>query len=83
MFAWLMGLPTISPHALHQRMQRERVIVIDVNHRDGWTKARVPDAAARRARGMGYDHVHVMSAGIAGWLDAALPTESDQSFART
>jgi len=32
--------------------------------------------AARRARKMGYDNVHVMSAGISGWLDAKLPTES-------
>lgn len=32
--------------------------------------------AARRARKMGYSNVHVMSAGIAGWLAAKLPTES-------
>lgn len=32
--------------------------------------------AARRAKGMGYTNVHVMSAGIRGWLDAGLPTES-------
>ncbi len=31
--------------------------------------------AARRAKGMGYRDVQVMSAGIAGWLDARLPTE--------
>jgi rhodanese-related sulfurtransferase len=32
--------------------------------------------AARRARKIGYDNVHVMSAGISGWLSAKLPTES-------
>jgi rhodanese-related sulfurtransferase len=31
--------------------------------------------AARRAKQMGYSDVRVMSAGIAGWLDAGLPTE--------
>lgn len=33
--------------------------------------------AARRARDMGYTNVHVMSAGISGWLGAKLPTEAD------
>ena len=32
--------------------------------------------AARRAEKMGYLDVHVMSAGISGWLGARLPTES-------
>ncbi len=32
--------------------------------------------AARRAKKMGYSDVHVMSAGISGWLGANLPTES-------
>jgi rhodanese-related sulfurtransferase len=32
--------------------------------------------AARRAKDMGYRNVHVMSAGISGWLSASLPTES-------
>ena len=32
--------------------------------------------AARRAKNMGYSNVRVMSAGISGWLDAHLPTES-------
>lgn len=31
--------------------------------------------AARRAEGMGYTNVLVMSAGINGWLSAGLPTE--------
>ena len=34
--------------------------------------------AARRAKGMGYRNVHVMSAGISGWLGATLPTESGE-----
>ena len=32
--------------------------------------------AARRAGKMGYGNAHVLSAGIAGWLAARLPTES-------
>jgi rhodanese-related sulfurtransferase len=32
--------------------------------------------AARRAEGMGYRNVHVMSSGISGWLSASLPTEA-------
>ena len=32
--------------------------------------------AARRARKMGYGNAMVMSAGIAGWLAAKLPTEA-------
>jgi rhodanese-related sulfurtransferase len=34
--------------------------------------------AARRAKQMGYPNVKVMSAGISGWLDHKLPTESSQ-----
>jgi rhodanese-related sulfurtransferase len=34
--------------------------------------------AARRAKQMGYGNVHVMSAGISGWLNAKLPTESGE-----
>ena len=37
--------------------------------------------AARRAKGMGYRNVHVMSAGISGWLGASLPTECGQRVA--
>ena len=32
--------------------------------------------AARRARNMGHTNVRVMSAGISGWQNAGLPTES-------
>ncbi len=32
--------------------------------------------AAKRAKGMGYTDVRVMSAGITGWVGANLPTES-------
>lgn len=35
--------------------------------------------AARRAEQMGYRDVHVMSAGISGWLSAKLPTDSGGS----
>jgi rhodanese-related sulfurtransferase len=35
--------------------------------------------AARRARGMGYRNVRVLSAGISGWVGASLPTESGES----
>lgn len=34
--------------------------------------------AARRSRKMGYSNVHVMSAGINGWVRAQLPTESGE-----
>jgi rhodanese-related sulfurtransferase len=37
--------------------------------------------AARRAAAMGYRRVHVMSAGINGWVQAALPTESGEAAA--
>ena len=112
MFATLMGLKTISPRDLHERMQREAVAAIDVNAEASWRRARVPGAihldptgfrdhelpadkgsllvfycsnplcrkapnAARRAKAFGYTNVRVMSAGISGWLDASLPTESD------
>jgi rhodanese-related sulfurtransferase len=114
MFARLMGLETISPADLHQRMQREPVTVVDFNSRQSWLTARVPGAlsldpngfvagdlpadqdaflvfycsnflcrkapnAARRAEGMGYRNVHVMSAGISGWQSASLPTESGEA----
>lgn len=113
MIAWLMGLKTISPAALQQRMQSEHLVVIDVNSRNSWIKARVPGAtnldpvdytgtdlpankdsdlvfycsnsmcrkapnAARRAKRMGYSNVHVMSAGISGWLSSNFPTESGE-----
>lgn len=32
--------------------------------------------AARRAKKLGYSNVHVLSAGISGWLSAKLPTET-------
>lgn len=42
------------------------------------TLCRKAPEAARRARRMGYRNVRVMSAGIRGWLRAALPTERAQ-----
>lgn len=44
MFARLMGLSTISPRELQQRMQHEPVTAIDVNSRQSWLSARVPRA---------------------------------------
>lgn len=35
--------------------------------------------AARRAKGLGYTNVFVMSAGISGWMSAGLPTESGEA----
>ena len=40
----------------------------------GFLCTKAPNAA-RRAKNMGYSNVHVMSAGISGWLSADLPTE--------
>jgi rhodanese-related sulfurtransferase len=34
--------------------------------------------AARRAKSLGYGNVRVMSAGIAGWIGASLPTASGE-----
>lgn len=111
MIALLMGLKTISPARLHERLRDGSVTVVDVNAPHRWAEAHVPGAvnldpagyregdlpgdrnaplvfycsnplcrkapnAARRAKGMGYANVAVMSAGIAGWLDAGHPTES-------
>jgi rhodanese-related sulfurtransferase len=33
-------------------------------------------SAARRAKTMGYGNVKVMAAGISGWFDTRLPTDS-------
>jgi rhodanese-related sulfurtransferase len=44
MFARLMGLDTISPGELQQRMRNEPVTVIDVNSRQSWAAARIPGA---------------------------------------
>ena len=110
MFAFLMGLKTISPNELHRLVQARQVTVIDVNSPQSWNRAHVPGAmnldpanygdselpsnrnstlvfycsnpmcrkapnAARRAKKMGHADVRVLSAGIAGWLAAQLPTE--------
>jgi len=108
-----MGLQSISPAALQERMRIGPVRLVDVNSPQSWRTARVPGAvnldpaayraddlaadrdafvvfycsnfmcrkapnAARRARGMGFGNVHVMSAGIRGWIDGGLPTESGE-----
>jgi rhodanese-related sulfurtransferase len=42
--ARLMGLQTVSPAELQQRMRNGGVTTIDVNSRESWTSARVPGA---------------------------------------
>lgn len=45
MFAWLMGLKTISPAELHRQVQgSEPVTVFDVNAPGSWKQAHVPGA---------------------------------------
>lgn len=44
MFAWIMGLKSISPEELHQMMQKQHVTVVDVNSPQSWIKAHVPGA---------------------------------------
>jgi rhodanese-related sulfurtransferase len=44
MFARLMGLKTISPDELQQRINEHKVTTYDVNSRQSWIKARVPGA---------------------------------------
>lgn len=44
MFAMLMGLKSIAPRELHERMQHDTLTVIDLNAQSSWHKARVPGA---------------------------------------
>jgi rhodanese-related sulfurtransferase len=44
MFAMLMGLKTISPKELNERMQQSALTIIDLNSEQSWLKARVPGA---------------------------------------
>lgn len=44
MFAMLMGLKSISPKQLHQRMQEAAPAIVDVNAQQSWLRARVPGA---------------------------------------
>jgi rhodanese-related sulfurtransferase len=44
MFAMLMGLKSISPQALHARMQDGALTIVDVNAQQSWLRARVPGA---------------------------------------
>jgi rhodanese-related sulfurtransferase len=44
MMAWLLGLPTLDPAALHRRMQDERLVIFDLNSEASWRQARVPGA---------------------------------------
>jgi len=44
MFAFLMGLPTVTPGDLYRLLQTEAVTVFDVNQRVSWQRAHVPRA---------------------------------------
>ncbi len=44
MFAWIMGLKTISPDGLRQLIKDKQVTTVDGNSRQSWIKARVPGA---------------------------------------
>src|SRR5271168_2107334 len=44
MFAFLMGLKSVSPEALHEMVQKQEAKVIDVNSPQSWMKAHVPGA---------------------------------------
>ncbi|QNA90208.1 rhodanese-like domain-containing protein [Massilia sp. Dwa41.01b] len=44
MFAMLMGLKGIAPRALHARLGRDGMTVVDVNASQSWQRARVPGA---------------------------------------
>jgi len=44
MLARLMGLKTVDPATLRQRMQVEPIAVFDVNARGSWLAARIPGA---------------------------------------
>ncbi|MBI3714580.1 MAG: rhodanese-like domain-containing protein [Betaproteobacteria bacterium] len=45
MFAFLMGLPTVSPGDLYRMVQTKAVAVFDVNNLQSWQLAHVPGAA--------------------------------------
>jgi rhodanese-related sulfurtransferase len=47
MFAFLMGVRTISPTALHDSLEKGGVTVIDVNSPQSYAQARVPGAQHR------------------------------------
>ncbi|HTQ81172.1 MAG TPA: rhodanese-like domain-containing protein [Thermoanaerobaculia bacterium] len=44
MFAWLMGLPTITPEDLNRLLRAGQAMAIDVNAPGSWTQAHVPGA---------------------------------------
>ena len=44
MFAFLMGLKSVTPAELHRLVLDGQVMVIDVNSRQSWEKAHVPGA---------------------------------------
>ena len=50
MFAFLMGLKSISPAALNELLLTASATVIDVNHRNSWVRHHVPGAVHLDAR---------------------------------
>jgi rhodanese-related sulfurtransferase len=44
MYAFFLGLKSISPAELHRLKQAEDITVVDVNARERWLEARVPGA---------------------------------------
>jgi rhodanese-related sulfurtransferase len=64
MLARLMGLKTVDPATLRQRMQSERIAIFDVNSGNSWRNARVPGAR------------HLEPA----FLESELPNERDQAL---
>ncbi len=44
MYAFFMGLKSISPSDLHQLVKAEDITVVDVNARERWREAHVPGA---------------------------------------
>jgi rhodanese-related sulfurtransferase len=65
MMAWLMGLKTISPESLRERMQRERLMVVDVNSAQSWNTAHIPGS------------VHLDEA---SFVEGDLPKEKDSGI---
>jgi rhodanese-related sulfurtransferase len=64
MFAWLMGLKTISPNELQLLIQDKRVTTFDVNSHQSWLKARVPGA---------------LNIDPAGYNESELPADKDSA----
>jgi rhodanese-related sulfurtransferase len=69
------GALSLDPITYHDRdlpQDRNALLVFYCSN----SLCRKAPSAARRAKRMGYPNVLVMSAGISGWLNAGLPSES-------